>query len=216
MATQLSIYNDALLVAGERFLASLTEEREPRRLLDQVWTSGALKNCLEQAQWYFAMRTVQIDYDPSIQPSFGYNRAFQKPADWILTSAVCSDEFFRTPLTQHTDEAGYWYSSLDTIFIKYVSNDNNYGMNLGIWPDSFREFVACHLATRIIGKLSNSDNKEAELLKLRKDLLKLAKSRCAMAEPTQFSAQGNWSKSRMRGRGNRDGGNPPNSGNLIG
>lgn len=213
---QLRLYNDALLLCGERFLASLAEEREPRRLLDQVWASNGVKNCLEQAQWYFAMRTIEIDYDPSIEPTFGYNRAFEKPSDWVLTSAVCSDEFFRTPLLQYTDEAGYWYSSLDTIYIKYVSLDINYGMNLATWPDTFREFVACHFATRIIGKLSNSDNKEAELLKMRKDLLKVAKSRSAMADATQYPAQGNWSKSRARGRGNRDGGNPDNSGSLIG
>jgi hypothetical protein len=51
---------------------------------------------------------------------------------------------------------------------------------------------------------------------LRKSLLKNAKSRCAMAESTAFPAQGNWSKSRMRGSARRDGGNPNSSGNLIG
>lgn len=81
MTTQLDIYNGALLHCGERFLASLTEQREPRRLLDRVWSSNGVKTCLEQGQWNFAMRTIQIDYDPSIAPSFGYARAFQKPND---------------------------------------------------------------------------------------------------------------------------------------
>ncbi len=216
MTTQLSIYNDALLLVGERFLASLTEQREPRRLLDQVWASGGVKACLEEGQWFFAMRTVQIDYDPSIQPTYGYNRAFQKPADWVETCSVCSDEFFRVPLLQYVDEAGYWYSTLDTIYVRYVSVDSNYGMNLGAWPDSFREFVAAHFASRIILKLTNSSEGEMNMLKLRERLLKEAKGKCAMAQPTQFSAQGNWSKSRMRWNSNRDGGNRGGSGNLIG
>ena len=79
MTTQLDLYNGALLQVGERFLASLTEQREPRRLLDQVWAANGVKTCLEEGQWPFAMRTVQVDYDPSITPTFGYARVFQKP-----------------------------------------------------------------------------------------------------------------------------------------
>jgi len=217
MTDKLSLYNDALLLVGERFLASLTEEREPRRLLDQVWNSGGVKYCLEQGQWFFAMRTILIDYDPSIQPSYGYERAFLKPTDWVNTSSISSDEFFRTPLTQYVDEAGFWYASLDSLYVRYVSNDVNYGMNYSLWPDSFREFVAAHLASRIVIKLSNSEAERNNIHALRKELLKNAKSRCAMAESTKFPAQGNWTKSRMRGGGRRgDGGNNNTSGNLIG
>jgi hypothetical protein len=217
MTTQLSLYNDALLLCGERFLSSLTEEREPRRLLDHVWASGGINYCLEQGQWFFAMKTIQIDYDPSIEPPFGYNRAFQKPTDWVLTSAVTSDEFFRIPLTRYVDEAGYWYAELDTIYVRYVSNDTWYGMDMNKWPDSFREFVAAHFASRIILKLSNSEAEEKNIMDMRKALLKVAKSRSAMADSTQFSAQGNWSRSRMRGGTRRgDGGNGNTSGNLIG
>jgi hypothetical protein len=121
--TKLTLYNDALLLCGERFLASLTEEREPRRLLDRAWDGGAVRACLEMGQWGFAMRTIQLDYDSGIQPDFGYARAFVKPTDWVLTSGLCSDEFFRSPLTRYTDEAGYWYSDLDTIYVRYVSDD---------------------------------------------------------------------------------------------
>ena len=215
MTTQLSLYNDALLLCGERFLASLTENREPRRLLDQVWASGGVKYCLEQGQWFFAMRTIQIDYDVTIEPTFGYNRAFQKPVDWVLTSAVCYDEFFRVPLTQYSDESGYWYASLDTIYVRYVSNDINYGMDLGIWPDSFREFVAAHFASEIVLKIAGSEETKKQVMELRKQRLKNAKSRSAMAEATSFPAQGSWSRARLRGGLRRDGINN-DTGNLIG
>jgi hypothetical protein len=105
VTTQLDVYNDALLLCGERFLASLTEEREPRRLLDRVWASNGVRTCLEMGQWNFAMRSVQIDYDSGVQPAWGYNRAFAKPTDWVLTSGLCSDEFMRSPLTRYIDEA---------------------------------------------------------------------------------------------------------------
>lgn len=213
MSDQLSIYNGALLHCGERFLATLTEQREPRRLLDRVWSSNGVITCLEMGQWNFAMRTVQIDYDPSIQPSFGYNRAFQKPADWVLTSGLCEDEFFRSPLLRYWDEANYWYSDLDTMYARYVSSDVNYGLNLNKWPESFREFVEAHFASKIILKLSNSEEEVKRVEALRLKFLKTAKSRAAMAEPTSFPAQGSWSRSRNRFPNRRDGG--PASGNLY-
>lgn len=212
--TQLTLYNDALLLCGERFLSSLTEEREPRRLLDQVWTAGnAVRTCLEMGQWTFAMRTVQIDYDSNIEPDFGYQRAFEKPTDWVLTSSLCSDEFFRVPLTRYIDEAGFWYADLDTLYVRYVSDDATYGSDFTLWPESFKDVVAAFLASKVVRKLTQSDDEEDRVRAILKKELAEAKNRTAMAQPTSFPPQGNWTASRQYGGGRRDGGN---RGNLIG
>jgi hypothetical protein len=214
MTTKLSLFNGALLLCGERFLASLTEEREPRRLLDRAWDDGAgVKACLEQGQWNFAMRTVQIDYDTGIEPGFGYRRAFEKPSDWVITSALCSDEFFRAPLMQYRDEAGYWYADLDTLYVRYVSNDVSYGLDLGKWPESFREYVEEYLANKVIRKITDSEEEEAKSDKRLKKKLLHAKNRAAMADPTSFPPPGSWVGARNRMAGGRDGGN---RGSLIG
>ncbi len=211
--TQLTLYNDALLLCQERFLASLTEEREPRRLLDRAWASNAVRSCLEMGQWNFAMRTIQIDYDTNIDPGFGYPHAFLKPTDWVLTSALCSDEFFRCPLLRYTDEAGYWYSDLDTLYVRYVSDDLGYGLNYALWPDSFKDVVAEYLCSKVVKKVTGSDDEEeASQKRLRKKLL-LAENRSLMTQPTAFPPPGTWSSSRTRYPGRRDGGN---RGNLIG
>lgn len=214
MADQLSIYNGALLLCGERFLASLTEEREPRRLLDRVWSANGVKTCLEMGQWNFAMRAVQIDYDPSIEPSFGYQRAFPKPDDWVLTSGLCSDEFFHSPLLQYWDESGFWYADLDTLYVRYVSSDVLYGLDMNKWPESFREYVEEYFASKIILKLTSSEAEETESHQRLKKKLLTAKSRAAMAEPTSFPARGAWSQARTRGSPRRDGGGT--TGTLIG
>lgn len=213
MTDRLTIYNDALMYCGERSISSLTEDREPRRLLDQVWNSNGVMRCLEDGQWHFAMRTVQLDYDPSIEPDFGYRRAFNKPEDWIITSAVCEDDHFRFPLNLYVDEKDYWYSDLDTIYVRYVSSDTSYGMDIGKWPQSFADFVAAHFASRIIIKLSESQEKWKEIMTVREKFKKEAKSRAAMAEPTSFPAKGSWSRARTRGVRRSDGGN---NGSLIG
>lgn len=218
--TRLQLYNDALLLVGERALASLTVNEEPRRLLDQVWNNGGVDACLEEGQWEFAMRTIQIDYDPGIAPDYGYLHGFDKPDDWILTSAVCSDEYFRSPVLRYVDEAGFWYSDLEKLYVRFVSNAASYGGDLSLWPQSFVEFVAAHFASKIILKLANKEelvrlliNPENPRHSIRGRALLQAKSRCAMASPTQFSAPGRWSTSRARGTNSRDGG--PTSGNLY-
>lgn len=212
MTTRLSVYNDALLYCGERALASLTEEREPRRLLDQVWNNGGLDDCLEQGQWYFAMRTIRIDYDTALDPEYGYQRVFSKPDDWIITCSLCSDEYFQVPLLRYTDERGYWYADEDQLYVSYVSNDSNYGSDMSLWPNTFKEFVACHFASKIAWKLTGATDKIGFIKKEREKLLTEAKNKNLMALPTTFPAKGGWSQARNR-FGSRDRGN---RGSLIG
>lgn len=208
MTTRLLIYNDALQMCGERSIADLTENREPRYLLDHVWDNSGVDACLEEGQWKFATRTVLLDYDTGITNEFGYKRAFAKPDDWVLTSSVCSDEFFNVPLIQYVDEAGYWYAELDQIYVRFISNHANYGGDLTTWTQTFADFVAAHFASKIVSKLTSDEKKKEEVKQNRKELLKIARSRDAMADPTKFPAEGGWNRSRRsRGGSRRDRGN---------
>ena len=202
--SRLTLYNNALLMSGERALASLTEAREPRRLLDQVWDTGGVRKCLEQGQWKFAMRTVMLDYDPDLTPTFGYARAFNKPTDWVVTSAVCSDPYFREPLLHYVDEAGYWYAELDTIYVRYVSDDDQYGMDMNKWPGSFEDFVAAFFSQRIIFKMSTSDAEMTKADKRLERLKKLALNKDAMADPSKILPPGQWSRARISNSGRTD------------
>lgn len=218
--TRLRLYNGALLICEERKLASLTENREPRHLLDEVWNDGGVRYCLEQAQWKFAMRTAQMEYEPSVQPSFGYRYAFPKPTDWIVTSAVCQDEYFNSPLLQYSDEIQYWFADITPIYVKFVSDDTDYGANLANWPSTFTEYVKTYFAAKIVGKLSGKTALRDRIWQKRSGLLDqmllTAKNKDAMAGPTTFPARGSWTRSRFGpGRGGPlgDGGSP---GSLIG
>lgn len=217
MATdRLKIYNGALLICGERSLASLTENREPRRLLDEVWQDGGVKYCLEQGQWKFAMCASMFEADTSYTASFGYTNRFQKPDDWVDTCGVCQDEFFKVPLLSYADEQGAWFANLNPIYVRYQSNGADYGMNLAAWPFSFTEYVKAHFAEKIIRKLPGGKDKIADVVRAEKEARLVAKNRDAMADPTKRAAQGSWTRSRQgwgRGGPMGDGGN---SGSLIG
>lgn len=214
--SKLALYSEALTLCRETKLASLTEDREARHLLDQVYDGGGIRRVLEAGQWHFAMRTVQVDADPDLAPEFGFRYAFSKPTDWVLTSALCSDSYFRAPMTaaQYVDEAGYWYADVDPIYARYVSDDSAYGGDLGTWPQSFVDYAVAHFASKVVFKLTASTDLLETVVALERQRLKFALSRNRMASGSGVPAQGNWTSVR-RGNGwrNNDGGN---TGSLTG
>jgi hypothetical protein len=215
MATsKLAVWNGCLRLCRERKLSSLTENREPRRLLDDAWgdgsTTGAVKACLEMGQWTFATRSAQIEYTPSIEPDFGYRRAFDQPSDMVRPVGICSDEYFNSPLLQYADERRYWYADLDTIYVRYVSNDSEYGADLSLWSEVFAKLVEAYLAREIVGSLTGGDSERVE--KSFGMAKKEAQSLDAMNNPTKFLPMGSWSRARFGGWG----GDRGSRSNLIG
>lgn len=198
--TQLSLYQGALTLLGERICATTSENREPVRVLNQIWTDGnggAQQHCLEQAAWKWAIRTEMYTYSPSVEPSFGYQFAFNKPDDWVRTEAMCTDPYFNVPLTMYSDEAGYWFSDWQTIYIKYVSNDPSYGLNYTLWPMSFIKYFEAYLAFELAQRITQ-DEKKLDMIekKMIKRLLE-ARSKDAHSDPAKFMPMGAWAGSRF-------------------
>jgi hypothetical protein len=200
MTSQLSLYNGALRLCKERRLASLTENREPRRLLDDAWGDGAndgsVKRCLQMGQWTFAMRTGRIEYTPDIEPDFGYRYAFTQPEDMVRVSAVCIDEFFKIPLLEYSDERAHWYAPIPTIYVRWVSNSDTYGADLSLWPESFVNLVEADLANEIVPTLTEDEKTRLFVDKAFTTAKKRALSLDAMNKPTVLLPEGTWNRSR--------------------
>ena len=204
---QLTLYNNALGILGERSLASLTENREPRRVLDELWDSGnAVTHILEEGQWKFSLRTSKMIADPTITPSFGYRVAFQVPTDCVRFVQVCSDEYLNSPLTAYSVEAGVFYSDLSAVYVQYVSKDVTYGFNSSLWPETFKDYLSAWLASRAALRITQSDDRKKFAIALLKQIKSDALAKDAMQGPTQFTPQGSWTRARG-GRSNRDRGN---------
>lgn len=206
--TQLTLYNGALGHIGERPLASLSENREPRRNLDAVWDTGAVDTCLEQGQWRFAKRTVKLAPETTIEPVFGYQFAYAHPADFIRLVGISADERMSIPMTQYSVEAGYWFTDASPLYVSYVSNDASYGDNFDLWSKAFERYVEAYLATRIVKRGTHSDEDLETLHELAKKLLNDAKSLDAIQSPTVFPPTGSFVRARSGGtrgdRGSRD------------
>lgn len=203
MTSKLALYNGALRELGSRKIASLSENRESRRVLDSIWDNDAIRTCLAAGQWNFATNSIEITYSPSVSPDFGYRYAFDKPANHVRTVAVCEDEYFKSPLLEYQDEGAYWYSDLDTIYVRYVDSGTSFGADYSKWPPNFTLYVETWLAARACVSLTQSESKRNELERLAEVWLVKAKSTDAMEEATRFLPEGSWARSR-RGRGHGD------------
>lgn len=202
---RLSIFNGALRECEERKLASLTENREPRRLLDDAWTSGKgiIAFALAAKQWRFGRRSVELTPDIAVEPAFGRTHAFAQPDDYIRTCKLCSDERMNLPFLDYEVEAGYWFADVEPLYLSYISTDGNYGGDLSLWPPAFVLWVETHLASLIAPRLIGVD-KANRLIKLAAMRLKDAASVDAMEDPTKFPPPGSFVLSRRGGRLSRD------------
>lgn len=201
---QLSLYNGALRVLGERRLANLTENTEPRRVLDDIWNDDIVRYCLEQGFWYFAMRTTKAEYDPGYTADFGHAYRFGKDDDYVNTASICSDEYFSSPLADYDDEDGYIYASISPIYFKFVSDGSDYGRNYVRWPKVFVDYVHKEMALRALPRITTSKAKKDDVESDRNKALSIAKSKEAMKQPPRFPPMGRFASARLGGSFTRD------------
>lgn len=197
MTTKLTLYNGSLRNLGERKLASLSEDRLPRRLLDDVF-DDAIDYCLGQGDWTFATRTQLLEASTSIEPDFGYTYAFEKPSDWVGTITICSDEFFKCPLVEFDDETEIIYCDLDQIYVKFTSNDSEFGGDYSLWSKTFVDYFEKYLASKISKPLTQKDFDENILKKARLEAL----NKDAKRKPPKIMPLGMLANARLNGNSN--------------
>ena len=196
MATQLQLYNTALRCIGARPLESLTEEQEARRYLD---ASGdlALDTCLRSGFWNFAMRVTKRTPDATA-PAFDFTFAYTKPSDWVRTRDIAASQTLFPPLQRFQDESGFWVCDVNPLYVRYVSNDANFGGDLSIWPPDYLEFVGAYLGSLVFSQTTGHGI--AELTAYRKTVLdparKAALAHDAMDGPAEHRPLGSWASAR--------------------
>ena len=195
---KLGIFNDALAALGSGRLASLSEDQEARYVLDDVWRN-AVDEALEVGDWNFALRAVQIYPEITISTEFGFGNAFTKPNDFVRLSSMAADEYFRTPLTsdQFSDEGRYWLSDYRVLFVRYVSNGDEYGLDGGRWTRAFRRYLSAAIAMDACERITNSQSKLADAARLKSDALAKAKSVDGMNDGPKILPRGGWVRARF-------------------
>lgn len=196
---KLSLYNGALEFLGETDLGSLTEERGPRRVLDGIWDRGAVRYCLEQGMWNFATRVAKLAYDPSIETTFGFTKAFQRPSDYVRTVAVSDDEYFRSLFTAYDDKQGWLYADIEEVYFAYVSDDAAYGTDYTLWPETFKAFVEAYMGMKGCKRITGAEPSDKMMREFR-HLQSSARSKDALNQASKSIPVGTWARARRAGR----------------
>lgn len=200
----LPIYNDALMILGLDEIVAPTDDSDRRQKLDRVLSAGLVGDILEDSGgWQFAQTTDRIDFDPSLQPEFGPEYAFNKPDDMHSIYGVWADEHLKVPIKEYIDEGDNLFCGYQVIYITYLTKDML--VNPAQWPDYFRRYVAGCMAYNAAPSLLKDANgvtitKEVDRVRGVYDTRRSsALSTDAMQSPPRRISEGNWVDSRYRG-----------------
>ena len=194
-ASQMSVFNKALRWLEERSLASLSEQREPVRLLNNEW-QDAVQTCLEKDYWKHAIRESQFSPDVNRTPNFGFLWAFTKPTDWVSTFQVSDNPAYDPLHRRFTDQNNVWYADSNPLYVRYVSNDPDYGWNLALWRAGFTEYVAAYLAWLLAPRTKQWQQKVDAIEKILRKAEARAIAQDAMQGPPGKPPYGTWVTSR--------------------
>lgn len=197
MADRLEIYRGALRLLGPSNLASLTEDRPERHTLDGVWQTAG-DSLLQEGLWNHAIRSSELTYDEDVEPLFGYRYAFSHPEDFVRLANISQTADYREGLNHYETEAGYFYADLETIYIRYVSNDADYGWNVGAWPVSFATTMSAYLAFESGLPVSADRGNRNDIYTLYQTRLGRAKTLDAVDERVHHSPPGRLTRARLR------------------
>ena len=194
-AAWLAIYNDALLILGQDKLPSGTADSPNRTRLDTTLEAGVVEDVLEDTEWKFGVKSVEITYDLSVDPPWGWDYALQKPADLLRISGLFSDEMMRHGIKDYVDEGDYFYCGYDTIYLRYISSD--WVSSAAAWPTYFARLVAAKMAYNAAPVIAPALIEHARNVYFqRKDA---GMGNDAVQSPPQVIQQGDWVTSRYRG-----------------
>ena len=205
MADRLQIYRGALRLLGHGSrLSSLTEQQPARIALDDAW-EPAVDYLLAKGLWNFAMRYVKAEASQSLESEFGYRYVFEKPEDWVRTSSISDRDDDSQGFEEYEDRAEIWLANVDTLYIRYVSSDADYGYNIGAWRQPFAKALEAYLAFSTALPVSGDKGNRNDLYTLFKSLLSDAKALDAVDERVRRTPQGRLVRSRLVSGNRKDG-----------
>lgn len=207
MADKLQIFKGALrLIGNNAGLSSLTEVSAARNALEDAWTPAG-EYLLAKGLWNFAMRSVEIDASDSLTTAFGYTKVFEKPDDWVRTAWISDRPESEGPGTfeDFEDKTDYWLADIEPLYVSYVSNDEDYGWNVGAWRQPFAKAFEAYLAFECGLPISSDKGNRNDLFSLFKSRLQDAKTLDAVDERVKRSPPGRLVRARITSRNQKDG-----------
>jgi hypothetical protein len=157
---QLKLYNEALLLAGERSLTSLSEAHETRYRLDEEYTDAqAVTFCLELAQPAFARKTTRLN-SPAAHTTMAWSHSY--PSNYVAFIGLYTDAALSKPVSRYVIEGSKIICDHSDVYLRFTSSE----YAISAWDISFAKVVSSYLALKIATRISKE---EYEKLKARHD-----------------------------------------------
>lgn len=200
MVTKLELYNGALGHLGSVRLGAsgLNENRPDRRELDAVY-DRTLQYMLEQGVWFFALRSQLWEPDTDVDARFGLPYTYTLPDDFVRIRSIATDEAQTFEDRTYKREGRAIFSAQSQLYLTYVSNDPDYGLNLGAFTEMYATAVEAELAYRSGLPITKDKSTKNDLMVIKQRLLTAAKRKEAVDERVKEKPTSSWVNSRFNG-----------------
>lgn len=189
-----TIYNRALQILGLEEINTNTDDSDRKVKLDVAWSSQLVASLLEETGWHWAISSMKMEYNPSLEPVWGYTKVFDKPADMHRMDGLFCDEYMRVPLKEYMDEQDYIYANVTECYIKFVSAARL--TDYSNWPAHFSRLAGSALARDAAAALGvDPVYTQARF----KEDMNNARNIDIMQSPPRLLSGGSWTGSRSRG-----------------
>ncbi|QDP61488.1 MAG: hypothetical protein Unbinned8596contig1000_1 [Prokaryotic dsDNA virus sp.] len=118
---KLKLFNNALIVAGNPRLKSLTDERDDLYTLNALWSLNPQYYCAELINPHFAVKTVQLT-NPTVTVGQAFSKTFQLPDTFIEMVGVYSDNTLDKPINRYVRDGDALLCEHDVIYVRYVDS----------------------------------------------------------------------------------------------
>lgn len=157
--TKLSLYNNALLLVGERPLSSDTEDVETRHRLDTVYDQDAADYCLDLVKPRFALHTDKLD-SPTNSTEHGLLNVYDLPSDYVSFHSLYADQELDQPIRRYILEQRTIACDFKPIRLRYIRNSRP----LTDWTPGFANVMSAYLAKQIAPRFAPQKLKALEEL----------------------------------------------------
>ena len=154
--TKLSLYNDTLILLGQRVLSSDSEDRPNRHKLDALYDNGAVDYCLEVIKPRFAAKLTSLT---GVTPTLttAYAKEATLPSTFQTLIGVYADAAMDQPITRFTHEEDKILSDFTTIYVRFIQDFATVGLtNMSF---SFGRVVSAYMAVELAETI-DPDSKE--------------------------------------------------------
>lgn len=180
---KLGLYNDACRIAGVERLADLTEAREARFKLDEIFELGAVDYCLRIAMPAFARKTQALGNDgASVSPEFKATHTL--PTDFITylprpdgLPTLYYDAALDQPVARQLRDGDTIYTDYETVYIRYIFRNEDYAT----WDPEFVKFFTAYLGMELAERIA--PHRYSVAAAKYKELLEGAQALAAIQEP---------------------------------